>query len=227
MKKVESSFRNIVLVLSGISIFAAVTIAAVYTLSKQSIETSQHNKRYEAIEGVLPVHDHYDSIPIELNNGIETTKVYKAYDKNNVLVGAAVESSSNNGYKGPVDIIVGFNRKGIIVNYFVLDQHETPGLGARMANWFKTGNTKADIRGKNAATANLNVSKDGGEVDAITAATISSRAFLFAVRNAYFSFTSNFKDLPDNDKSKVDSTGNSVNDTIPRSTIDKMKGQQP
>ena len=225
MKKLKSSFKNIVLALIGISVFAAVTIAAVYSLTKQSVDNVQRNKRNEVIEGVLPAHDHFDSIPIELNNGIETTKVYKAYDKNNVLVGAAVESSSNNGYRGPIDIIVGFNLKGTIVNYTVIDQHETPGLGARMENWFKTGNTKADIRGKNAATANLNVSKDGGEVDAITAATISSRAFLFAVRNAYFSFTSNFKDLPDNDKSKVDSTGNSVNDTIPRSTIDKMKGQ--
>ena len=225
MKKLKSSFKNIVLVLTGISVFAAFTIAAVYFLTKQSVDNVQRNKRNEVIEGVLPAHDHFDSIPIELNNGIETTKVYKAYDKNNVLVGAAVESSSNNGYRGPIDIIVGFNLKGTIVNYTVIDQHETPGLGARMENWFKTGNTKADIRGKNAATANLNVSKDGGEVDAITAATISSRAFLFAVRNAYFSFTSNFKDLPDNDKSKVDSTGNSVNDTIPRSTIDKMKGQ--
>lgn len=227
MKKLESSFINMVLVLSGISIFAAVTIAAVYILTKQSIDTSQRNKKYEAIEGVLPVHDHFDTIPVELNNGIETTKVYKAYDKYNVFVGAAVESSSNNGYKGPVDIIVGFNLKGIIVNYFVLDQHETPGLGARMESWFKTGNPRADIRGKNAATANLNVSKDGGEVDAITAATISSRAFLFAVRNAYFSFTSNFEAQPDKTKSKVDSTGQSVKDTIPRSTLDKMKGQQP
>jgi electron transport complex protein RnfG len=227
MKKLESSFRNMVFILSVISIFAAVTIGAVYTLTKQSIDNLQRNKRYEAIEGVLPVHDHFDSIPVELNNGIETTKVYKAYDKNNALVGAAVESSSNNGYKGHIDIIVGFNLKGIIVNYFVLDQHETPGLGARMESWFKTGNTKADIRGKNAATANLNVSKDGGEVDAITAATISSRAFLFAVRNAYFSFTSNFENHPDIPKSKADSTGQSVNDTTPRSTIDKMKGQQP
>jgi len=226
MKKLESTFRNIVPVLLGISVFAVVAIASVYAFTKKTIDNSQLNKRAEAIEEVLPVHDHFDLKPVVLNNGVETTKVYKAYDKNNVLVGAAVESSSNNGYRGPIDIIVGFNIKGIIVNYTVIDQHETPGLGARMESWFKTENTKADIRGKNAATANLNVSKDGGEVDAITSATISSRAFLFAVRNAYFAFTSNFEDQSVILKSKADSARHSVNKTIP-STNNKMKGEQP
>ena len=191
MKRSESNILNSVLVLTGIAIFSVVTIASVYTLTKNSIEKSQRFKEQEAIRAVLPPYDHFDTIPVEMNNGVETTKVYKAYDKNNDLVGAAVESSSNNGYKGHIDIIVGFNKKGVIVNYLVLDQNETLGLGSRMVDWFKTDNARQNIIGKNATVAHLNVSADGGEIDAITAATISSRAFLFAVRNAYFEFKTN------------------------------------
>ena len=226
MKKLESSFINMVTVLSGIAIFAAITLASVYTLTKEPIGNLERNKRQEAIRNVLPPYDHFDSIPIEMNNGVETTKVYKAYDKNNLFVGAAVESSSNNGYKGHIDIIVGFNKKGIIVNYEILEQHETPGLGSKMVDWFKTKKAKQSIIGKDAGLAHLNITVDGGEIDAITAATISSRAFLFAVRNAYFEFVSNSEDPV------IDSTV-SVTDTLQQKNIDsdststktEMKGQ--
>ena len=224
MKKIKSNFINMVLVLSGIAIFAAFTLVSVYSLTKESIDNSRQLKQNEAIQAVLPAHDHFDSIPIEMNNGVETTKVYKAYDKNNVLVGAAVESSSNNGYKGHIDIIVGFNKDGVIVNYSVLDQHETLGLGSRMVDWFKTNKAKQDIRGKNASTANLNVSKEGGEIDAITAATITSRAFLFAVRNAYFEFKSNINEPVSESKINVDTMQQNQNDSISAVSKNEMKG---
>ena len=236
MKNLESNLINRVLVLTGIVIFAAVTIASVYSLTKDPIDKSQRDKQQAAIRAVLSPYDHFDSIPVEMNNGVETTKVYKAYDKNNVLVGAAVESSSNNGYKGHIDIIVGFNKKGDIVNYTVMDQNETPGLGARMVDWFKTNHAKQSILGKNAATAHLNISADGGEVDAITAATVSSRAFLFAVRNAYFEFKSNTDELINATENKArlirlkqheaDSIRQLENDSTSTENNIEMKGQQ-
>lgn len=236
MKKSESNILNSVLVFTGIVIFSVVTITSVYTLTKNQIEKSQRYKQQEAIRSVLPPYDHFDSIPVEMNNGVETTKVYKAYDKNNELVGAAVESSSNNGYKGHIDIIVGFNKKGDILNYSVLDQKETPGLGARMVDWFKTKIAKQNIIGKNAATAHLNISADGGEIDAITAATVSSRAFLFAVRNAYFEFKSNTDELINATENKArlkmlqqhnaDSIRQLVNDSTSAENNIEMKGQQ-
>ena len=58
-------------------------------------------------------------------------------------------------------------------------------------DWFKTDKNNQSIKGKNPATNNLTVSKDGGEVDAITAATISSRAFLEAVQSAYNAYANN------------------------------------
>jgi electron transport complex protein RnfG len=214
MKKLSSNILNMVVVLSGIAIFAAVTLTYVYSLTKEQINNSQAIKQQEAIRTVLPPFDHLDSKPIIMNDGVETMKVYKAYDKMNNLVGAAVETSSNNGYKGHIDIMVGFDKHGVIYNYTVLEQNETPGLGSKMIDWFKTKKGNQNILGKNPATANLSVTKTGGEVDAITAATISSKAFLFAIRNAYFAFTSNIES----------STQQAVKDTINNNI--EMKGQK-
>ncbi|MBQ5388962.1 MAG: FMN-binding protein, partial [Paludibacteraceae bacterium] len=73
-----------------------------------------------------------------------------------------------------------------VVRYVVLEQAETPGLGALMSTWFcNPDKPKSNILGKNPATTNFSVSKDGGDVDAITASTITSRAFLEVVFKAY------------------------------------------
>jgi Na+-translocating ferredoxin:NAD+ oxidoreductase subunit G len=224
MRKLKSNFVNMVLVLTGITFFAAVAVTSVYSITKEAITNTQGSKQQEAIRSVLPLYDHVDSKPIVMNDGVETMKVFKAYDKTNAFVGAAVESSSNNGYNGHIDVMVGFDKNGVIINYAVLNQNETPGLGAEMLNWFKTKNRNQSIVGKNPATANLTVSNDGGEVDAITGATISSRAFLFAVRNAYFAFVTHLE-VPAPIE-KVDSIQPSSTDTT--SGVDKsiMKGDK-
>lgn len=183
----------------GVTFFAAIALASVYKLTKEPIELSKKNREMSAIRSVLPPFDHLDPKPVEIDNGLETTLVYNAYNKMNNLVGAAVQSSSNNGFNGQIVIIAGFDKNARIVNYQVISQNETPGLGARMADWFKTNFGRQSIIGKNAATANLTVTKDGGEVDAISGATISSRAFLFAIRSAYQAFSSSLgnKTIPD------------------------------
>ena len=70
----------------------------------------------------------------------------------------------------------------------VLQHAETPGLGAKMQEWFRADKNKQSVLGRNLADGELKVSKDGGDVDAITAATITSRAFLNAVNRAYSAF---------------------------------------
>ncbi len=191
MAQLESSFKNMVLVLAAISLFAAVTLSSVYTFTKDPIAKSKLAKQQNAIKEVLPKTFDHLAEPDTMKDGTENLVVYKAYDKNNVFIGAAVESSSNNGFAGKILIMVGFDAAGTIVNYSVLEQKETPGLGTKMVEWFKTDKGNQNICGKNPATTNLTVSKDGGDVDAITASTISSRAFLFAIRNAYHAFTMN------------------------------------
>ena len=191
MAQLESSFKNMVLVLSGIALFAAGTLASVYEFTKAPIEASKVAKQQNAIKEVLPASFDHLAEPVNIADGAENIVVHKAYNAKNEFVGAAVESSSNNGFAGKIVIMVGFDKDGNIVNYSVLEQKETPGLGTKMVDWFKTDKGNQSIIGKNPALANLTVSKDGGEVDAITASTISSRAFLFSVRNAYHAFSIN------------------------------------
>lgn len=191
MAKLESTFKNMVLVLTGITIFAAVALGSVYSLTKEPIAASKKAKQENAIKEVLPEYDRLDAEELITLDGFETPfAVYKAY-KGDEFVGAAVQSYSGNGFSGEIKVMVGFDNTGAIVNYSVLEQKETPGLGTKMVDWFKTIKGQQDIRGKNPELNNLTVSKDGGEVDAITAATISSRAFLETVRYAYSAYTQN------------------------------------
>ena len=112
------------------------------------------------------------------------------------LVGTAVEAKSM-GFGGELKVLVGFNAEGKIYNYSLLAHAETPGLGSKADKWFGAYDpakgeqavsheeSKKSILGMNPGEAPLTVSKDGGAVDAITASTITSRAFLNAVNAAY------------------------------------------
>ena len=104
------------------------------------------------------------------------------------VVGAAVESFTNKGFSGEIRVIVGFDTEGKIKDYSVLQHSETPGLGSKMQEWFRTDRNKQNVIGREVGSG-LKVSKDGGDVDAITAATISSRAFLDAINRAYAAFS--------------------------------------
>ena len=124
------------------------------------------------------------AVEVKLDGYEDTFVVYPA-KKGGDLIGCAIETYDNNGYGGKVRSMVGLNAEGKVINYSVLEANETPGLGAKVSDWFKT---KGDIRGKDPAGEGFKVKKDGGEIDAITAATITSRAFLASVKSAYQAF---------------------------------------
>ena len=108
--------------------------------------------------------------------------------KDGRLNGAAVETSSNNGFAGEITVMAGFNADGSVRDYRVLKQAETPGLGSKMEMWFRDPAGARSVIGKNPETTPFYVTKDKeqhGAIDGITAATISSRAFLESMRNAY------------------------------------------
>jgi electron transport complex protein RnfG len=192
MAKLESTFKNMVLVLTGITIVAAVALGSVYSLTKDPIAASKKAKQERAIREVLPEYDRLEPEELVKLDGFEAPFVlYKAY-KGADFVGAAVQSYSKNGFSGEIKVMVGFDIKGTIVNYAVLEQKETPGLGTKMVDWFKTEKANQNICGKHAEMNKLMVTKDGGEVDAITAATISSRAFLETIRYAYNAYIQNY-----------------------------------
>jgi electron transport complex protein RnfG len=185
----ESSFKNMVLVLTGITVLAGAILGFVNDLTTAPIQAAKAAKQENAIKAVAPSFDNdpiADSWSVTMPDGTEAV-IFPA-KQGGELVGAAVQSVTKKGFGGEVSIMVGFDKEGNITGYNVLSHSETPGLGSKMPFWFNEGG-KGNVIGKNPGKNNLTVSKDGGEVDAITAATISSRAFLDAVANAYNAFT--------------------------------------
>ena len=176
----KSSLGNMVLSLGVITVVAA-ALAGVYTATEQPIAEAKAAKQKAAIGDVLPAIQ-FNNNPAEEAAEItvdgETVTVFPAR-QDGELVGMAVESHDTNGFSGLITVMYGFNPAGDITGYAVMQHAETPGLGSKMGEWFS--NPAHTIIGLNPATSNLTVSKDGGDVDAITAATISSRAFLRAL----------------------------------------------
>ena len=176
MAKLESTFKNMVLSLVIISMVAAGALAGVYILTEKNIALQEAQKQQAAILAVLP-----EGCTVAEPEEVEGLTIYKAF-KDDQWIATAVETSEV-GFDGPQVIMVGLDAEGKVLDYVVLKQTETPGLGAHIDHWFKDAIGNRSIIGKKAGA--LAVNKDGGEVDAITAATISSRAFLKAINKAY------------------------------------------
>ena len=174
------------LVLTGVTAISVALLAYVNELTKEPIAAATAKTLSDAVKAVVPG---FDNDPIAEKkmqevNGVEYA-VYPA-TKIGEFIGAAVEASAM-GFGGDLRVLVGFDAQGNIIDYSLLSHAETPGLGSKASDWFKKGN-KGDITGKNPGNAPLTVSKDGGEIDAITASTITSRAFLNAVNTAYAAY---------------------------------------
>ncbi len=182
MAKTESTFKNMVLSLTFISLAASACLGFVYEFTKKPIELSNLNKKLEAIKQVVPEfnnnpNDERYKLPTGDGDSLE---IYPA-KKDNVIVGFAVNTYTKNGFSGNINLMAGFKPDGTIISITVLQQKETPGLGTKMTET----QFKDQFNDKNPVQFNLKVKKDGGQVDAITAATISSRAFCDAVQRAY------------------------------------------
>jgi len=97
------------------------------------------------------------------------------------MVGFAIKSFTDKGFAGHIEIMAGFLPDGSINKVVVLSHKETPGLGTKMTE----PNFSNQFLGKNPTDYRLKVKKDGGQVDAITAATVSSRAYCDALQRAF------------------------------------------
>lgn len=193
MAKQESTFWNMTLTLTAICLAVGTVLGAVHRLTEEPIARAEKARQEKAIEEVAP---EFDNDPVAeqytctLQAGTKeemTLTVFPAR-RGGEVVGAAVESLTRRGFGGEISVMVGFEADGTIRNYRVLKHAETPGLGSKMEEWFRSDRNRQSILGRHPEKENLSVRKDGGEVDAITAATISSRAFLDAVQNAYRAF---------------------------------------
>ena len=189
MAKLKSTLPNMLLSLTGICLIAGAILAGVNEFTAGPIAVAKAAALEEAIKAVAP---EFDNKPTEeaymaVTADGDSLKIYPA-KKGGDTVGGAVESNTSKGFGGVVKVIVGFDLQGTILNYSVLEHAETPGLGAKMHEWFRMEKGQQSILGRTIPDGGLKVSKDGGDVDAITAATISSRAFLDAVNRAYSAF---------------------------------------
>jgi electron transport complex protein RnfG len=179
----ESSLKNMVLVLFTITLLSSAAVGGVYLITKEPIAQAKEAAVNNALKQVLPEFEATTKQTIEVNALPIVAHTATVADK---AVGYAIESISKNGFGGAIRLMVGFDTEGNIVNINVLEQKETPGLGTKMAD--KGNALHSSLVGKNAGKVNLTVKKDGGDVDALTAATISSRAYAEAVAVAYEAF---------------------------------------
>lgn len=189
MEKVKSTFITIVASLTCFCLIAGVALATANKLTEDKIAAAKAAALQEAIKKVAPEFDNDPSAEqykAATADGDSLT-IYPA-KKGGQLVGAAVESNTKTGFGGEIRIMIGFDADQKIVNYSVLEHNETPGLGSKMEEWFRADKGKQSVLGRDMKGGALKVSKDGGEVDAITAATISSRAFLDAINRAYAAY---------------------------------------
>jgi len=169
------------MVLTGVAIVMGIVLAGVNHITSGPIAFQQQKALADGIKAVMNADDvsvsHIDTI--QQNDISGKPQLFVVYHNEH---GVAVESSTN-GFGGKLRVLVGFNHQGTILGYTILEHAETPGLGAKVTDWFQSGN-KRSIIGLSPDEP-LAVSKDGGTIDAITASTITSRAFLSAVNSAY------------------------------------------
>ena len=189
MEKIKSTFITILASLTCFCLIAGTALAVANKLTEDKIAAAKAAALQEAIKKVAPEFDNDPSAEqyrAATADGDSLT-IYPA-KKGGKLVGAAVETNTKKGFGGEIRIMVGFDADQKIVNYSVPEHNETPGLGSKMEEWFRTDKGKQSVLGRDMKGGALKVSKDGGEVDAITAATISSRAFLDAINRAYAAY---------------------------------------
>ncbi len=182
MSKKESTFTNMVLTLFLVTLLSSATLGIVYELTREPIEAALLYKRTMAFNIVLP---EFDNKPLNDMYKVaykkDTFNFYPAV-KNNEIKGIAVETSSL-GYGGEIRLIVGFLPDGTINEVAVLENKETAGLGDKIIK--SKSDWSVQFEGRNPKDFKLSVTKDGGDVDAITASTITSRAYCEALQKAY------------------------------------------
>ncbi|BCS86311.1 MULTISPECIES: RnfABCDGE type electron transport complex subunit G [Prevotella] len=190
MEKLKSSLPNMVGVLVGFSIIIGGLLAYVNHITEGPIKQKQEKTLAAGIKTVMQNNNVQVADPETLNETIDgkvaTFIIHPCKDNAGKNIGSAIESTTN-GFGGDLQVLVGFDNDGKILGYTILKSSETPGLGAKAGVWFQKDG-KGNVIGMSPKDKPLVVSKDGGDVDAITASTITSRAFLKAINQAYAAY---------------------------------------
>lgn len=191
MKKLESSLLNMVVVLVSVAVITGGLLAWVNNVTEEPIRIQDELALSNGIKEVMGVENLKVTSTEDVFNTVNGKEqhfvVHKTEDAEGNFIGAAVESMSM-GFSGELKVLVGFDAEGKILGYTVLQHSETPGLGAKADKWFQKDGKGCIVGRKMDASKPLVVNKDGGDIDAITASTITTRAFLAAVNQAFAAY---------------------------------------
>lgn len=179
----KSTLKNMVLCLFGTTLICSAVLAGVYAVTKEPIDKTNEALLKDSIGKVLPGGGEISDAQ-DCQVGGQPSECWFSTRDGEVL-GVAVKSTVV-GFGGPLTLMVGILPDGTIYNTSVLSHSETPGLGAKCTS---DEHFYGQFRGWNPEKKRLLVKKDGGDVDAITASTITSRAYTLAVQNALYALT--------------------------------------
>lgn len=186
MAKKESNFKNMVITLFLVTFIASGTLGFVYEVTKEPIRMVEINNINNAITEIIPS---FDNNPYQESFKIATERdslVFYPAKSGGETIGMAIETWTMKGFSGLIKLMVGFDMEGKIMDIVVLFHAETPGLGDKIKK--EKSDFPVQFQGKDPASFKLAVTKDNGDVDAITASTITSRAYCDAVQRAYDKF---------------------------------------
>ncbi len=173
----ESNFKNMMLSLSVTCLICSAALAGVYAVTKEPIAQTEKALQAASISQVLPEGGEISEAQSCEVGGVPSECWTST--KDGQVLGTAVKSTVV-GFGGPLTLMVGILPDGSVYNTVVLSHNETPGLGAKC-----TSDRKFIDQFKGwTPDRKLSVKKDGGDVDAITASTITSRAYSKAIDNA-------------------------------------------
>lgn len=183
----KSSLKNMVIVLTSTAAIMGGVLALVHDVTAEPVRQAEINAKNEALAMVLPKFDNDPSATqqqVTIENESRPVQAYTGTD-GGVVTGIAIESYTSEGFSGDIIIMVGFDTQGTLTGYKVLQHAETPGLGAKADDWFRDPTDSRSVIGSVDVVA---LKKDNGQIDGITAATITSRAFIDAVNRARKAF---------------------------------------
>ena len=186
MAKDKSTLLNMVFTLFLVTLVSSASLGLVYKATKKPIEMAKTARMNTSLEEVV---SQFNNDPFEdmqrVGIGEDTLEIYVA-KQNDEITGYAVNTYTNNGFSGMIKLMVGFLPDGTINDIVVVEHNETPGLGDMIEK--EKSDFSVQFKNKNPENFELSVKKDGGDVDGITASTISSRAYCDAVDRAYEAF---------------------------------------
>lgn len=186
MKTIQSNLINMTLSLLVVAAFSAVTLGYFYETTKEPIAKAKNQKILNAITEVVGTFDNdpfAEKTNITTPDGKYKLEMYPARE-NGIITSVAIRTHSDNGFGGRIELIIGMLMDGTVSGYKVIDQKETPGLGTKIAS----GKFAEQFVGMNSYNDNFKLKKDGGDIDAITGATISSRAVIDAIEKAIVAY---------------------------------------